>query len=561
MKISAAIVVAALLTGLVLLPRSSVHSSAKSQQPARKLYAPGEILVQMRNVPSVSTPPEDVAGQILPHGAIRARSLPIGGPSGLYQIKVSSDLSVEQAVAQASQDPRVEFAEPNYYYYPSQVIPNDTFFNQEWDLLNTGMASFGGKAGADIEATKAWDITTGSSDVVVAITDSGVDLNHPDLAANAWVNPGEIPGNGIDDDHDGFVDDVNGWNFFGNNGQIFDPATELGHGTHVTGTIGAVGDNGIGVAGVAWHVKLMVLKFIGQQPDGTYSGSTADAVSAINYAIMQKKRGINLCAINASWDGPKASQSLRKAIIKAGKVGITFVCAAGNADVGSGQNMDDASQAQYPGAWNDISTLISVAATDYSDQMAYFSNYGHASVTVAAPGVRIWSTYLGSSYTTLDGTSMASPHVAGVVALLASTEPTLTPAQVKQRIINTSVPLVSLASKVQCSGRVDAYNALTNQVAPAGDPQITNVTTDKKFVTVTGINFANSSAVVYVNGAPLPKMQYDTTYGLANGTLTQLRSKVGKANIGTTFPTGQTVSVTVVNTSSGATSSPYFYTR
>ncbi|HKV39524.1 MAG TPA: S8 family serine peptidase, partial [Blastocatellia bacterium] len=249
--------------------------------------------------------PRAVAEQIFPSHVAGSRPVESTGAPGLYQIDLDRSMSVEQAVSQAKNDPRVDFAEPNYYYYPAETVPNDTLFFQEWDMANSGSQPPGGKAGADIEATRAWDITTGSDNVVAAVIDTGVDLSNPDLAPNAWINPST-------DDGTGLPNDINGWNFLSNNNLVFDPNTDVGgdrgHGTHVAGTIGAVGDNGMLVAGVAWHVKIMVLKFLGLQSDGSVGGSTADAIKSINFVIAQKKLGINVRVINASWAGPNPSQ-------------------------------------------------------------------------------------------------------------------------------------------------------------------------------------------------------------------------------------------------------------
>src|SRR6266571_762572 len=315
-----------------------------------------------------------------------------------------------------------------------------------------------------IDATRAWDITTGSDNIVVAVLDTGVQLQHEDLKANAWVNPSPgILG-------PPFVDDVNGWNFYDDNNQTFKPGSsspsEDYHGTHVAGSIGAVGNNGLGVAGVAWHVKLMALKFLGGLQG---KGSTSNAVRGIQYAIDMRNRGVNVRVINASWGGGSDSQALRQAIADANNAGILFVCAAGN----DGSNIDYAPD--FPASYApDFPNAISVAAVSIGGSLASFSNVGHHSVSLAAPGVNIISTLPTNSggYGSLSGTSMSTPYVSGIAVLVWSREPSLTPAEVKQRIIDTSEPLPSLVSLVARSGRASAFDALTNRIAPPKTPEV-----------------------------------------------------------------------------------------
>jgi subtilisin family serine protease len=324
-------------------------------------------------------------------------------------------------------------------------LPNDSLVSQLWALQNTGQN--GGLAGADIDAAAAWNLATGSRNTVVAVVDTGIDYQHGDLAANVWTNPGEVAGNGIDDDHDGFIDDVHGYDFANRDG---DPMDDNGHGTHVSGTIAAVGNNGAGVAGINWSSSLMGLKFLGA--DG--SGYTSDGVLAINYATMMRTRfGVNVRVINMSWGGGGYSAALGDAIQAAGSAGILCVAAAGN----SGRNND--ATPNYPSNYG-ASNLLAVAATDNRDNLASFSNYGATTVDLAAPGVSIVSTYPGNRYASLSGTSMATPHVAGVAALAWSLAPNATVAEIKSAILGGVDRVASLSGKVLSGGRLNAYNTL-----------------------------------------------------------------------------------------------------
>ena len=353
--------------------------------------------------------------------------------------------SADDMVAWASRTAGVESVEPDVII-ASATVPNDPSFGRLWGLDNTGQS--GGVAGADIDATRAWDVSTGSRSVVVAVIDTGVDYRHADLAANMWRNPGEVAGNGIDDDRNGFVDDVHGWDFANGDGDPFD---DEGHGTHVAGTIGAVGNNGVGVTGVNWAVSIMALKFLGS--DG--SGSTSDAIAAINYATrMRRDFGVNVVATNNSWGGGGSSAALRRAIQAGGDAGILFVAAAGN----EGVNNDVTPS--YPA--NDTSTaVIAVAATDRSNRLASFSNYGATSVDLAAPGAAIYSTVPGNGYASYSGTSMATPHVTGAVALLAAANPQATSAAIRTAILDGATRVSTLTGRVATGGVLDVAAALT----------------------------------------------------------------------------------------------------
>jgi len=334
------------------------------------------------------------------------------------------------------------------------AVSNDPRRSELWGLDNT--------RDADIDAPAAWDITTGSRSVVVAVVDTGVDYNHPDLAANIWTNPGEIPGNGRDDDGNGFVDDVHGYNFAYNTS---DPMDDQGHGTHVSGTIAAVGNNGVGVVGVNWSASIMALKFL----DSSGSGYTSDAVRAINYATMMRTRyGMNVRVMNHSWGGPGFSTALHDAIQASGTAGILNSVAAGN----SSANID--SSPSYPAAY-DCTNMITVAATTSQDQLASFSNWGPTSVDVAAPGYQILSTVPNSGYASYSGTSMATPHVSGVAALAWSLKPNATVAEVRNAILQGADRLASLSGRVATGGRLNAYNTL--QLLNPGGPQLPSIAT------------------------------------------------------------------------------------
>lgn len=538
---------------IVLFSFSIPHAgvSSKAQARLQSHYVEGEILVKFREDLSPYVDREQLAQEILQAPGVRSEALSRSGERSLRLVHLDGSLTVQEALISAKRDRRVEFAEPNYLFRASEIVPNDPFFPQMWGLLNTTLEG----PNVDIGAVRAWDITTGSEDVVVAVLDTGVDFSHPDLAPNAWRNPLEIAANGVDDDGNGYADDVNGWNFRSNNNSVFKDFEDDFHGTHVAGTIGAVGDNGIGIAGVAWHVKLMSLKFLGGE-DGT--GSSADAVKAIEYAIEQKQRGVNVRAINASWGGEGESKSLRLSVQKAGQEGILFVASAGNSEL----DMD--TSPEYPSAWSsNLSSLISVAALHSAGSIDDYSNYGHATVSVGAPGSYIYSTLPGGAYDYLTGTSMAAPHVTGIVALLASHEATLTPAEIKQRIITTAEPTLTLAARSASAGRASAFNALTNTIPPPPKPGIARIHANKKVVTVDAIGLVKGSSVLVVEGVEITdaKYLYDDSFAVANGTFTRVSVKLGKPRLKRLFPLGHNVGVAIHNLATDEWSGQVGYER
>ena len=424
----------------------------------------------------------------------------------LEHVKLPAGVSVKDAILQYMSDPNVEYAEPNYIIGALDRKPNDTYFGNQWALLNTGSYA-NGTPGADISAPKAWDISTGSSSIVVAVLDTGIDYNHPDLVGNIWTNPGEVIGDengdgcpgicGVDDDGDGkvdedslgrqpggagytndlkddddengYIDDYKGWNFVGDNN---DPMDDNGHGTHVAGIIGAVGDNGTGVAGVMWNVKLLPLKIMGA--DGT--GNINDLIAAINYAVLLKNKGVNIKAMNASIGTAAYSQSFKDAIASANTAEILFIAAAGNGGgplCGDGNANNNDLSPCYPASYN-LPNIISVAATDQNDRIASFSNYGPTTVHVAAPGVYVLSTIPHDAYLDKDfnlGTSMAAPHVSGLAGLLFSyydgnQNTKFDYSKVRNTILRCVDKKETLEGWIQKGGRINAYKAVASLLTP-----------------------------------------------------------------------------------------------
>ena len=363
----------------------------------------------------------------------------------LYEARLTGT-TVARALQSLARNNIVITASPNMRIEIAQT-PNDSQFSRLFGMNNTGQT--GGRPDADIDATEAWDRATGTGGTIVAVIDTGIDYNHPDLAANVWTNHGEIAGNGRDDDGNGYIDDIHGYNFVANNGN---PMDDNGHGTHVSGTIAGVGDNGIGVAGVNWHGKLMALKFL----DSTGSGYLADAVAALDYAV---RMGAKIS--NNSWAGGGYEALMARAIANARAAGHIFVAAAGN------ESANNNITATYPANYN-YDNVVSVAAIDHNDNLAYFSNYGSTSVDIAAPGVNIYSTLPNNRYGSYSGTSMAAPHVTGALSLLWDSEPNLTYRQVIDRLYAGANHLASLNNRVVASRRLNVNGMIAQ--APTTPP-------------------------------------------------------------------------------------------
>ena len=355
----------------------------------------------------------------------------------IVKVLVPKGTDKDTLIKRLSVHPAVAVAEPDYPLH-ALATPDDPDFGQLWGLLNTGQNS--GTAGADIKATDAWDISTGSHEVVIGVIDSGMDYNHPDLLDNRWVNPGDLPGS------------TYGYSTL--NAEL-DPMDSDSHGTHVAGTIGASGNNGIGVVGVNWSVTLLPCQFLG--PTG---GSTAGAIECINYFTdLKLNHGVNVKATNNSWGGGSYSDTLRAAIESGGDAGILFIAAAGNSGV------DADSTPMYPAAY-DLDTIVSVASTDRNDQLSIFtsgaSNYGAVSVDLGAPGSAILSTVPGGGYASYSGTSMASPHVAGAAALLWSVNPDITALEMKSILMDSGDSLSALEGKTVSGKRLNLANAMVD---------------------------------------------------------------------------------------------------
>ena len=446
---------------LVFLGSSSFTSQSKSVEPGGE-YVPHEILVKFS--PATKNHNETIR-------RLGGERIVAFAEVGWERVRLPENVSVRDGISRFRMAAGVEQAQPNFIYR-TEATPNDPRFPELVGLKNTGQ--IGGTAGADIDAEPAWNITTGSSSVVVAILDLGVNYNHEDLSANMWRNPGETgtdsggankATNNIDDDGNGYIDDVFGIDTINHDSN---PMDDQGHGTHVAGTIGAVGNNGIGVVGVNWSVAMMAIK----THDSAGNGTSASVIEGFQYAAMMRFRGVNVRVTNSSWGGapeaPSFDQALKDAIDLAGNAGILNVCAAGNA-----ANNNDAAPF-YPASY-DSPSIIAVAASDQSDDRAGFSSYGATSVDVAAPGVGILSTGVSeTAYRFLSGTSMATPHVSGVAALMISHNRLLTRSQIKSIIMSTADPLpATWAQTPIASGRVNALRALqgiptTNPIDDAG---------------------------------------------------------------------------------------------
>lgn len=423
--------VVALLFCWMAIPSSAQDNAAN--------HTPGEVLVKFTRGQSYSTKTQ-ILGRL---GGELTENL---GDLGWVRVKLTEGMSVEEAIKAYGLSTEIEAVQPNYYYQ-LLLTPNDPQF------ASSGMYGL-----TKISAPAAWDLTTGSSTVVVADIDTGLRYTHEDIAANVWTNPGEINGNGVDDDGNGFADDYYGYDFRFNDA---DPLDEHGHGTHTAGTIGAAGNNLLGVVGVNWTVRIMTIKIYSSSGTDTTS---AMLINAYNYVRMMKDRGVNIRVTNNSYGGcPETcgyDQATKDAIDALGNAGILNVFAAGN----NNANNDTTAAPNFPSTYTSPSVLA-VASSTSTDSRSSFSSYGLVSVDLAAPGSGILSTTRTSNttYGSMSGTSMATPHVAGAAALLSAYNPSLTVASLKATLMNTVDVLPAWTGVVKTGGRLNVFNALQNQ--------------------------------------------------------------------------------------------------
>ncbi len=487
-----------------------------------EVYADGELLVKYKNKYKNGTASESAFSMNAQMGATVLEEFP---DLGWQRVKLPAGLSVNQAVSSYKSSAEVEIAQPNFYYHLLNTS-NDARFSELYAMQK-------------ISAPAAWDLSTGSAATVVANIDTGIAYNHEDLAANMWRNSGETPGNGVDDDGNGFVDDYYGYDFFYNDSDPIDDAG--GHGTHTSGTIGAVGNNSLGVVGVNWNVRLMAIKIY--SPNGSDSTS-AMLINAYNYIRMMKNRGVNIRVTNNSYGGCGEAcgydQATKDAIDALGDTGVLQVFAAGN----NGRDVE--ATAFYPASYTSPS-ILSVAASDQFDNRVGFSNFGATGIDLAAPGAGILSTYNSSynSYTTFSGTSMAAPHVTGAAALLASYNPNLSAASLKATLMNSVDALPQWNGLVKSGGRLNVAKALRN-------PTICNYTLSGNSQSISSVGGTYSLDITAPSNCDFSIVS-DTSWitvtsgntGSGNGTLTFTipSNSSGASRVGTITVAGQTFTV------------------
>lgn len=483
----------ATLVGVVVasamwLPGSAAANKAAAQ-PKRfhQKYVPGQLMVRFASGVS----PASINAKL---GATTVRAYHI--VPGLQLVSLPKDLDVESAVTAYTGQPGVMYAEPNFISHIDDTTPNDPSFNLQWGWLNTGQ--IGGTPGDDVDAAKAWDLTTGTNDVVVGVLDTGVQTQphvHLDLAANLWNNTAECNGvPGVDDEGDGYIDDCHGIDTINHDS---DPDDDFGHGTHTAGTMGAVGNNGIGVTGMSWHVTILPCK----SHDFTGNGTNDSLVECLQFMSDWKDRGLDVVATNNSYGGCNEacdfSQTLYDAIKDHMDHGILFVASAGNDAANNDTTL------KYPTDYF-LPNVIGVAATTNLDTLASFSNYGVHTVSVGAPGQSVYSTYPDDAYAYLSGTSMAGPHVAGLAGFLKAYDPSLDWRAIKNLILSGGEVITALQDKTVTDRRMNAYGSLTCSNVPVFGPlrPLPNASGGTQPLAVLNINCAAGAGKLQVTVTP-----------------------------------------------------------
>ena len=474
------------LTGVILLllvfsmmfSSLTLHVANASQITPQAKFAPNQLIIGFKSGIGKDQISNFYNEHRADYGLSDGQSLRTDQYGRIIKLVNTASYVDSNIIESLKHDPRISYVEPDYILSIDAMGTNDPSAVNLWGLDNTGQTVNGitGTYDKDIDLPEAWSISKGSSSVVVGIIDTGIDYTHQDLVNNVWVNSGEIAGNNIDDDSNGYVDDVYGWNAIKNTGNNFD---DNNHGTHVAGTIGAVGNNSVGVVGINQQVKIIACKFL----SSTGSGSTSDAVKCFNYFSALKSKGVNVVVTNNSWGGGGYSQALYDSMNN----GILHAVAAGN----SGVDID--SSPSYPASYN-LNNIISVAATDWNDNYASFSNYGITSVDIGAPGKNILSTIPGNKYAYYDGTSMATPHVTGVAALAWSAKPSMSASEVKSLMMQKGDPLSG--NKTVSNLRLNAFQVLSALNPLIASPDYT-ISTSPSSVSVTAAG--STSATITIN--------------------------------------------------------------
>ena len=426
-------------------PNAAGAQSQAQPFPPGARFVPNQVVIQFR----ADVDESDKASARARANAAFAKQLRTSREGDLELSSVPTGIALADAIRNLRGHPSVRFAEPNWIYTHDETS-NDPYYTDGslWGMYGDTSSpanQYGSQSGEAWAAGKV-----GSNAVYIAVTDHGVNFDHPDLKANVWTNPFD-PVNGVDDDGNGYVDDVHGWDFANDDSSVYDLRSEdetNGHGSHVTGTIGALGGNGSGVAGVNWKVTIVVTKYLGDS-----GGTTANTPRVIDYLIDLKNRhGLNIVASNNSYGGSGYSQAVSDAIGRANTAGILFVASAGN------DSRDNDATPRYPSSYPH-DNIIAVAALNKDGALRSSSNWGATSVDIGAPGGEVWST-LANGYGIKSGTSMAAPHVTGATALYASAHPDASAAQIKNAIMTGAAPTASLTGKVLSNGRLDVFSGL-----------------------------------------------------------------------------------------------------